>query len=178
MSHVHFAKCAEAGSSEYHIPPDATVESINGALQLETNTYRIVMTRSLAPRHLPFSILTTLIANFSRLLIDESKVYSPDYPIYRDPSYTHEILTIGMERYKESSKPDQQLTYADILLLCAVIKEHLGKIDDEACEIEIFKQGKGKAKQYELVGRGSLGFTKAALMMSDGPTSNTTDVRW
>ena len=139
---------------------------------------------------MPFSVLTTLLTNFSHQISSESRVYSTDYPVYRDPSYTFDSLVIGMERCRTGvgSGGGEQLTYADLLLLCATVREHLGRIDDETCEIEVFKKvGKsGKdveeigGRDWECVARGALGFTKAAMLMSerDGVASNTTDVRW
>ena len=74
----------------------------------------------------------------------------------------------------------EQLTYKDLMLLCAVAREHLGRIDDETCEIEVLKRAGGKDSGWECVARGALGFTKAAMLMMerDGVASNTTDVRW
>ena len=127
---------------------------------------------------MPFSILEQLMANFMRSLTDESKVYKLEYPVYRDPAFTHDILCIGMERCNVRSEQAEQLTYADLLLLGASIQEHLGRIDDETCELEVFKRIK-KGEDWEVVGRGRLGFTKAALLsQGDSPSSNTMDVRW
>lgn len=139
-------------------------------------------------------MLTTLLTNLSHQITSESRVYSTDYPVYRDPSYTYDSLVIGIERCRGpgggnlATGAGEQLTYADLLLLCATAREHLGRIDDETCEIEVFKKvGKsGKdveeigGRDWECVARGALGFTKAAMLMSerDGVASNTTDVRW
>ena len=94
----------------------------------------------------------------------ESRVYSAEYPVYRDPSFTHDVLGIRIQRVKDESGQGEQLLYSDLLLLGNSIKEHLGRSDDETCNLEIWKRGKG---EDSLVAKGNLGFVKAAILLED-----------
>ena len=116
-------------------------------------------------------------------MFEESRIYGSDYPLYRDPSFTFEVLTIKVERLKDVTNgaggATEQLLYSDLMLLGNGIKEHLGMLDDETVEFEVFRmKGKGSGEEGALVGKGAVGFSQAALMMNGGPASNTTDVRW
>ena len=124
----------------------------------------MIVSKATDARHMTFSILTTLMNNFVRQIESESRVYSAEYPVYRDPAFSFDVLRINIDRVQEFSKQSEQLLYSDLLLLGNAIKEHLGMIDDECCDLEVWKRG--KTDDY-LVGKGYLGFTKAAILVSE-----------